>query len=169
MPVSRVQGNPASAADLCRISPETTFVFMHICYPYYEALISVAKQYANAYIDMCWAWIISPVASVDFLRHYLVTAPANKVFAFGGDYRMIEPVVGHAEIARRGIVRALAGLVDEGWITPDAALDQVELLMAENPRRVFRLREKGGHLLNAPWLATAQRRSQPSNDYCNLS
>ncbi len=152
IPLSRVSGNPASACDMCRRSPDTRFVFMHICYPYYEDLIAVAKAYPNAYLDMCWAWVISPVASVNFLKQYLVTAPANKVFTFGGDYRPIEPAIGHAEIARRGLVQTLAELVEEGWLNLDSALSLVGPLMNGNPRRVFRVDEKASTLRKAPWL-----------------
>lgn len=152
MPLSRLQGNPGAAADLCRKSPETTFVFMHIGYPYYEEMISLAKQWTNAYIDMCWAWIISPVAGVNFLSQYLVTAPANKVLTFGGDYRPVEPVVGHAAIARRGITNSLVRLVEDNWLSVDAALDLVEPIMRGNAYRLFRLNDKINTLQAAPWL-----------------
>ncbi|MFB3905792.1 MAG: amidohydrolase family protein [Acidobacteriota bacterium] len=33
MPLGRVSANPASASELCRKSPDTRFVFMHIGYP----------------------------------------------------------------------------------------------------------------------------------------
>ncbi|MCY2953916.1 MAG: amidohydrolase family protein, partial [Planctomycetota bacterium] len=56
MLLDRLSHNPGSAANLCRRAPDTRFVFMHICYPYYEELLAVAKHYANAYIDMCWSW-----------------------------------------------------------------------------------------------------------------
>ncbi|MFB3905793.1 MAG: hypothetical protein ACE15E_20280 [Acidobacteriota bacterium] len=36
---------------------------------------------------------------MNFLKQYLVTAPANKVLTFGGDYFSVEPVVGHAALA----------------------------------------------------------------------
>ena len=68
MPLSRLQGNPAAVTDLCKKAPDTTFVFMHICYPYYEELIAAAKQYTNAYVDMCWAWIISPDSECKFSK-----------------------------------------------------------------------------------------------------
>ncbi len=84
MPMGRLQGNVNAASDLCRMAPDTRFVFMHINYPFYEDLIAVAKHYTNCYIDMCWAWILSPVAATRFLMQYLVTAPANKVLTFGG-------------------------------------------------------------------------------------
>ena len=151
MPLSRLLQNAGSACDLCREAPETQFVFMHICYPYYEELISIAKQYTNAYVDMCWAWIINPVAAKDFLKKYLVTAPANKIVTFGGDYRYVEQVLGHAIIARQGIALALSELVEEDWLGIDDALALVDPIMQGNARRIFRLEQKENTLKNAPW------------------
>jgi len=125
---------------------------MHINYPAYEDLIAVAKHYTNCYIDMCWAWIISPAASMDFLKHYLVTAPANKVLTFGGDYIPVEPGIGHVELARRGITLALSGLVRDGWLSLDSALEAVDGLMRGNAQQVFNLKEKARHLRKPPWI-----------------
>ncbi len=152
MPLSRLQKNPGAITHLCKTSPETTFIFMHICYPFYEELISAAKQYSNAFVDMCWAWIISPVAGVNFLKQYLVTAPANKVLTFGGDYIPVEPVVGHAFLARKGIALSLAKLVDEGWMSLQNALDLAEPVMNGNAHHIFQLEKKKKALQNAPWL-----------------
>jgi uncharacterized protein len=151
MPLGRLIHNPGSACDLCRKAPETRFVFMHICYPYYEELISVAKHYTNATIDMCWSWIINPVAAQDFLKKYLVTAPANKVLTFGGDYIPVEPVLGHAAIARRGIALALTELLEEGWLTLPDAIELTDAIMHNNARQIFNLAEKTKALQNAPW------------------
>ncbi|RJP35516.1 MAG: hypothetical protein C4527_00220 [Candidatus Omnitrophota bacterium] len=152
MPLSRLQQNPAAITDLCKRAPDTTFVFMHICYPYYEELIAAAKHYTNAYVDMCWAWIISPVAGVNFLKQYLVTAPANKILTFGGDYIVVEPVVGHAAIARRGITQSLAQLVEEEWLSLRNAVELIEPIMNGNAQRIFRLEEKRNVLKKAPWI-----------------
>jgi hypothetical protein len=151
MPLDRLQKNAAAACDLCKTSPDTRFVFMHIDYPFYEDLISVAKHYTNCYIDMCWAWIISPVASVNFLKQYLVTAPTNKVLTFGGDYIPVEPVIGHVTLARKGIVQSLAALVQEEWLSLDSAVDSVEEIMRGNARQIFNLEAKTPRLRNAPW------------------
>ena len=151
MPLGRVRNNPASATDLCRTANQTNFVFMHIGYPYYEEMISVAKQYANAYLDMCWAWIINPIAAKDFLKKYLLTAPANKILTFGGDYIPVEPVLGHALIARRGIALALAELVEENWLSLKEALELSDMIMHQNARQIFKLKEKTKILKNAPW------------------
>ncbi len=152
MPLARLINNPGSACQLCSTSPDTQFVFMHICYPYYEEILSVAKHYVNANIDMCWAWIINPVAAKDFLKKYLVTAPANKILTFGGDYIPVEPALGHSIIARRGITLALSELVEEGWLSLDDALELTDPIMHGNARRIFKLQEKTTNLANAPWL-----------------
>ncbi len=151
MPLGRLTKNPDSATDLCQKARDTRFVFMHICYPYYEELISVAKHYTNAYVDMCWSWIINPVASKDFLKKYLVTAPANKILTFGGDYIPIEPVLGHAVIARRGIALALAELVEEQHVSLDDALKLTDTVMHENARKIFNLEEKTRILQKVTW------------------
>ena len=124
---------------------------MHICYPYYEELISVVKHYTNAYADMCWAWIVNPIASKDFLKKYLVTAPANKILTFGGDYTPVEPVLGHATIARRGIALALSELVEEKWLSLDDALELIAPIMHGNTRNIFNLGEKEKLLSGVKW------------------
>jgi uncharacterized protein len=151
MPLSRVAGNPAAATDICRLGPNDRFVFMHICYPYYEPLIALAKHYTNAYIDMCWAWIINPVAAKDFLKKYLVTAPANKILTFGGDYYLVEQVVGHAVIARRGIAMALTELVKDGLLTLPDAMALIDPIMHGNARQIFDLEKKKKALKSVKW------------------
>ncbi|NLH71493.1 MAG: amidohydrolase family protein [Verrucomicrobia bacterium] len=152
MPLDRVVQNPADVSNLLRQAPDTTFVLMHIGYPCQEQMISLAKHYHNAVIDMCWAWIISPTASERFVRDFLVTAPANKLLTFGGDYIPVECVVGHAAIARRGLTRALEGLAADGWLSRSDAIDLVEPLMRGNARRIFNLDQKERALANVPWL-----------------
>ncbi len=151
MPLDRLSHNAASAGELCRKAPDTKFVLMHICYPYYEELLAIAKQHTNAYIDMCWSWIINPIAAKDFLKKYLVTAPANKLLTFGGDYCPVELILGHATMARRGIALALSELIDEGWLTQSDAMDLIDPIMHANARRIFNLADKTGMLQNAPW------------------
>jgi predicted TIM-barrel fold metal-dependent hydrolase len=151
MPLGRISRNPASASELCRLAADTRFIFMHISYPYYEEMIALAKHYSNAYIDMCWSWIINPVAAKDFLKKYLVTAPANKILTFGGDYIPVECVLGHAQVARQGIAQALSELVLEKWLTLEDALELVEPIMRGNARNIFNLQEKESLLAHVRW------------------
>jgi hypothetical protein len=100
---------------------------------------------------MCWAWIINPVAAKDFLKKFLVTAPANKIFTFGGDYFPVEAVLGHATLARQGIALALCELVEEQWLDLDDALALVDPIMHGNAQKTFRLAEKEKTLQTVPW------------------
>ena len=128
------------AGDMCALLvryPDTPFVIMHITYPYQDEAIALAKHYPNAYVDMCWAWIINPMAGVRFVKEFLMAAPANKLLTFGGDYMPVELVPGHARIARRGLAQALSELVEEGWIAAGDVPDLVERLMRGNAGELF--------------------------------
>lgn len=137
MPLSRVREN---ANDVCRLLqsyPRIRFILMHLGYPYQDEYIALCKQYSNAYLDMCWTWIINSVASVRFLLEVLVTAPIHKILTFGGDYYLVENIVGHSMIARRGIAEALSTLVDRCWIDRGAVPDLISRLMQSNGERLF--------------------------------
>jgi len=151
MPLSRLGQNPAEISGLCLRSPETRWMFMHTCYPYGDELISVAKHFSNAHVQMCWAWIIDPIGSKNFLKKYLVTAPANKIHLFGGDYGVVENVLGHARIARSGCHAALRELVEEGYLSPEDAMELVEPLLRGNAHRIFQLEKKYEIAKTAPW------------------
>jgi len=132
-----VKDNPADCASLCRQSPNTKFIFYHICYPYYEEMLSLAKNYSNAYIDMCWSWSINPVAAKDFLKKFILTVPNNKILTFGGDDKIVENLIGHSIIARKGISQALSELVNDNWIMINDALNLIEYLMFRNAENLF--------------------------------
>jgi 23S rRNA maturation-related 3'-5' exoribonuclease YhaM len=100
-------------------------------------MLSLAKHFSNAYIDMCWSWSINPLAAKDFLKKFILTAPNNKIFTFGGDDIIVENLIGHAAIARKGITQALSELVSDGWITLNNALDLVDNLMYKNAEKLF--------------------------------
>lgn len=136
MDVRMVRDNVADVAGLARRYP-TTFVLMHIGYPYEGEVIAAAKHFTNVVADLCWTWIIDPIATRLFLKRYLVSAPAAKVLCFGGDYIPVENVVGHAMLARRELARTLEELVAEGYLDATAAADLVPDLMHGNAERIF--------------------------------
>ena len=77
----------------------------------------LAKNFPNVHLDMCWAHIVSPNASVLALQEWIDTVPLNKISAFGGDYLFVDGVYGHQHLARADVVRALAAKVEEGCST----------------------------------------------------
>jgi hypothetical protein len=140
MDVRHIQ--PARLTNLFVQYPEARFDLFHIGYPYQEEVLALAKHFANVYVDMCWAWIIDPRASLRFLEQFVTAVPSNKLFAFGGDYVVAEPVYGHLRIARDGIARALSELVEEAYLTTPEALAIARRILRENALEVFRVEEK---------------------------
>ncbi len=132
--------------DIVQANPRTTFVLMHAAWPQQEQLLAVAKHHPNVVLDLCWAWILAPLATRDFLERALTTLPATRLLCFGGDYVTVESVVGHAELARRGLQSALERLVADGWLTRTDAIALVPLLMHENADRVFPSRAESSPL-----------------------
>lgn len=124
-------------------NPATKFVLMHAAWPQQEQLLALAKHSPNVAVDLCWAWILAPLATQDFLSRALTTIPATKLLCFGGDYATVESVVGHAELARRGLQAALERLVADCWLTDADACRLVPLLMHGNAERIFPSRPSG--------------------------
>ncbi len=139
MNLENIMFNPSDCANLCRLSPDTRFIFYHISYPYYEPMISLTKHYTNAIVDMCWAWTLNPVAAIDFLKKYIMTSPINKLLVFGGDDLYIENLIGHAKLARRGISLALADLIRERWISESDAMEIANRIMWKNSEEVYKI------------------------------
>lgn len=139
MDLYRVRDNLCDLVQLIKDFPNTTFVLMHITYPYQHELIALCKQYHNVYADMCWSWIIDPASATRFLKEFLTTAPAHKIFTFGGDYIPVELVPGHARIARKGISLAIAQLLQEGWLKESESPALIQRIMNGNAHETFDL------------------------------
>lgn len=137
MPLARVRNNASDLCPVVRKHSSAKFVLMHIDYPYQDEAIALAKHYSNVWIDMCWAWIINPAASVRFLKEFLMAAPASKVLTFGGDFRPVEPVVGHSSMARQGVAQAVCELVEEKWLPEKDVPELVERIMRGNAHEIF--------------------------------
>ena len=75
------------------------------------------------------------------LREWLDTVALNKISAFGGDYRVVDPIAGHLAIARRNVCRALADKLADGLFDMEEAKRALELMFYENPKRLFGLKD----------------------------
>ena len=142
MPLHRVRHHAGDTSELCQQHPEAKFVIMHITYPYQDEAIALAKHYHNAYIDMCWVWMVNPLAGIRFLKEYLLAAPANKLLTFGGDVSSVELVPGQVHAARKGICQGISELVAEGWV-PDKDVPQlINRIMRGNAYDLFPVQDR---------------------------
>jgi len=140
MPVDRIK-----SGHLCPLLAkylDARFVLMHIAYPYSTELLALAKHYPNVYVDLCWAWSIDPYSSIDFVRRYIHTAPANKLFAFGGDTGYPGAALAYAHQARHWLTRTLQAEVDAGLLDEAAAIALATRFMRENQYACFRVEAK---------------------------
>ena len=134
--------NPTLLTNLFLEYPDVSFDLFHIGYPYQNEITVLAKNFPNVYIDMCWAHIISPNASVNALLEWIDTVPLNKISAFGGDYAFIDGVYGHQYLARENIAKALSKKVSEKLFDIDKAKEIGKMFFYDNPIKLFRLNGK---------------------------
>lgn len=152
MPVARIAAGHLT--PLLARYPEARFVLMHIAYPYSDELVALVKHYPNVYADLCWAWSIDPFSASQFVRRFIHAAPANKLFAFGGDTGWPMASVAYAYQARQWLTRTLQAEVDEGLLREAEAMALATRLMCENQYACFHVAEKKQTLIRLHQDAT---------------
>jgi hypothetical protein len=130
---------PTHLVNLFMEYPNINFCLFHSSYPYGGELSTLAKNFPNVFIDMCWSAIISPSYSKRYLHEWLETVPANKIMAFGGDFGGVECVYAHSVMARRIVSAVLIEKVADGYMTENEALRVARRLLRENAMEVFRI------------------------------
>jgi len=134
--------NPTLLTNLFLKFPGTRFDLYHVGYPFFHEMGVLAKNFQNVAIDFCWTWIMSPTTVRAALHEYLEMVPYTKLHGFGGDYIMVEPVVGHLAFARENIAQVLSEKVEQGWFSEDEALRVGRALLRDNAMEFFRIEEK---------------------------
>ena len=59
--------NPTHLVNLFMEHPGVNFCIFHSSYPYGGELSTLAKNFPNVFIDMCWTPVISPAYSIRYL------------------------------------------------------------------------------------------------------
>jgi uncharacterized protein len=132
--------NPRHLAGLCLEYGRARIDLFHGGYPYMGEALALAKNFPGVHLDLCWLYIISPSAAARLLHEAIETVPANKIFAFGGDFIIPEGSYGHSVMARRVVSRVLAGKVEDGWLTEEEAAGLARKILRENAAAFFRLK-----------------------------
>ncbi|HWR99104.1 MAG TPA: amidohydrolase family protein [Prolixibacteraceae bacterium] len=135
-----MNSNPALLANLFLKYRDVQFALFHGGYPYGGELASLAKNFRNVYIDLCWLYIISPSYSERYLHEWLETVPASKILGFGGDYENVENIYGHLLFARQIVSNVLTAKVKDGYFTEAEAIRIAGMIMHDNAVNLFRLK-----------------------------
>ncbi|MEN8194173.1 MAG: amidohydrolase family protein [Bacteroidota bacterium] len=137
---------PTHLVNLFFEYPNVDFILFHASYPYGGELGTLAKNFPNVFIDMCWAYVISPSYSKRYLHEWIETVPANKIMGFGGDYSFVEAVYAHSVMARQIISDVLIEKVRDQYLTENEAIDIAKMILRENAEKVFKLNDKSTNL-----------------------
>jgi predicted TIM-barrel fold metal-dependent hydrolase len=135
-----MNSNPALLANLFLKYRDVQFILFHGGYPYGGEFSSLAKNFRNVYIDLCWIYIISPSYSERYLHEWLETVPANKIMAFGGDYENVENIFGHLLFAKQVISKVLSDKVRDGYFTEEEAIRIAQMILHDNAVNLFHLK-----------------------------
>ncbi len=131
--------DPSHLANLFLQYRDVNFVLFHGGYPYGGVVATMAKNFRNVYVDMCWDFIISPSYSERYLHEWLETVPSNKIFAFGGDYHNVENTFGHALMARAIVAKVLIEKVRTAYLTEAEAIDVARRILRDNAIELYGL------------------------------
>lgn len=134
--------NPTHLINLFVEYDKAIFDIFHAGYPYTGELTAIAKNFSNVYVDMCWLHIISPSVARRLLEEWIEIIPLNKIFAFGGDYKIVEGAYAHSRIARDNVARVLAKMVKEEYFDEEEALELAHKILRDNSYEVFKLGER---------------------------
>ncbi|HYL79627.1 MAG TPA: amidohydrolase family protein [Candidatus Acidoferrum sp.] len=132
--------NPLHLANLFIEYREAKFDLFHGGYPYLGEALALAKNFPNVYLDLCWLYIISPTAAARMLHEAIETVPANKIFAFGGDFIIPEGAYGHSVLARQVVSRVLTEKVEEGYLGEAEAVRLAARILRDNAAALFGLK-----------------------------
>ena len=130
---------PTHLVNLFQQFPDVKFVLYHGSYPYGGELSTLAKNFRNVYIDLCWLHVISPSYTKRYLHEWLETVPASKIMGFGGDYQNVENVYGHLLFARQIIANVLAEKVRDGYFTESEAMKIAKMILYDNAVNLYKL------------------------------
>ncbi len=118
--------------------PGTRFDIYHLGMPFVRECLFVAKNFPNAYLDLCWCYVVSQEMTRQTINEILDTVPVNKIHGFGGDYIWgVENVYGHLVMARETLADAFADRIGRGQLDLDDAKHILRLWLHDNPARFY--------------------------------
>ncbi|MBI9046509.1 MAG: amidohydrolase family protein [Anaerolineaceae bacterium] len=134
------KANAALLTPLLELHQEVRFDLFHGNWPYMGDLLFLGKNYPNVSLNLCWLHIIDPLYASELMERAVMTIPANKVHAFGGDYLDApEFSVAHLQIARENMAGTFARLVERGWLSEEESLCIAADWLYNNPNQTFNL------------------------------
>ena len=122
--LARLNGsNPLLLEPLLRAYPTVTFDLFHGGYPWIHEVAALAHNYPNVRLNLTWLPQLSTEVAVSTLKEWLQIVPQVDRISWGGDCFTGEEAYGSLLALRNVVTRALADLVDVGYLTLEAAME----------------------------------------------
>jgi hypothetical protein len=131
--------NPTLLTNIFIEYPDINFVLYHGSYPFGGELSALAKNFRNVYIDMNWAYSISPTYSERYLNEWLETVPASRLIAFGGDCMVVENVYSELITAKWIISKVLSDKVRDNYLSESEAKTIARMILFDNAIKLYNL------------------------------
>jgi len=129
--------NPVDLTNLLLKYRSAKFDLFHLGYPFTDELVTMVKMYPNSYINLCWIAEVSGTLYKKYLDILIDMIPANKIFAFGGDYLFVEGTYGAQKKARGLITEVLYERVKSHYFTLEEACQFAERILDTNPKMLY--------------------------------
>lgn len=134
-----VKTNAAHLIPVIELYENVKFDLFHGNWPYMDEYLFMGKNYPNVYLNLCWVNSIDPIYCTELLKRAVMTVPANKIFAFGGDTGMIEWAAGYLSQAKDNAACALSELAENEWLSVYEAKKTAAGWFFNNPNEFFKL------------------------------
>ena len=118
--------------------PELRFDLYHLGMPYARECTFVAKNYPNAFLNLCMTYMASETVTRQTVNEILDTVPVSKVFGFGADYvHAVENVYGQLVMSRETLADALAERIGRGRLDRSDAEYILQRWLHDNPAEFY--------------------------------
>lgn len=129
---------PHLAKHLAR-NPGTRFdSFLGTRVPSHE-VAQLSRVNKNLMVSGAWWHAFSPTTMNEFFRDRLEMLPMNAWNAFYSDGYIVEWVYGKLLVTKNRLAKALADMVEEGWLVEDDCADIACHVLYENPKEAYGL------------------------------
>jgi len=130
---------PSSLLSVVRRHPSVHFDVYHLGFPWVNEAAMLAYANRNVSLDLCWLHVISQGMVIDAMRMLADILTPGQVIAFGGDGIMAEKAYGHLLLSKENVAAAFAGIVNEGRMTLENAVDLARRWYYDNPKEIYGL------------------------------
>lgn len=135
--------NAAKFIPVMELHSDVKFDLFHGNWPYMGEYLFIGKNYPNAFLNLCWVQAIDPLYSIELMKRLIMTVPHGKIFAYGGDARVMEMSIGYLIMARDNLAYALCDMIEHGWLGLSEAKRLAWDWFFNNPNEFYRLGLQG--------------------------